>query len=93
MLQRNKGQTAMLTPYQIANNADKFDGLTNIKEINRLFRKQDESHLFPIRNKFNATERAIRRARAFQRDSGAVYGLEYALLLDQMLSDIVNSAI
>jgi hypothetical protein len=83
----------MLTPYQIANIADKYNGLANTKEINRLFRTQDESHLYPIKHRFNATERAIRRARDFQRDNGAVYGLEYSLLLDQMLSDVVNSAI
>ena len=83
----------MLTPYQIANKADKFEGQANIKEINRLYRRQDESHFYPISNRFDATERAIRKARAFQRDAGAVYGLEYSLLIDGILSDIVNSAI
>jgi len=83
----------MLTPYQIADRADAFDGINNIKEINRLYRKQDESHLYPICNRFDVTERAIRKARAFQRDAGAVYGLEYSLLIDGILSDIVNSAI
>jgi len=83
----------MLTPYQIADRADAFDGINNIKEINRLYRKQDDSHLYPIRNRFNATERAIRKARAFQRDTEAVYGLEYSLLINSILSNIVNSAI
>jgi len=87
------GIDIMLTPYQIAERADALDGVNNIKEINRLYRKQDDSHLYPIRNRFNATERAIRKARAFQRDAGAVYGLEYSLLIDGILSDIVNSAI
>lgn len=82
----------MLTADQIAERAETFDGTANIKEINRLFRAQDESHLFPINNRFNATERAIRKAREFQRHSGAVYGLEYALLLEDMLSDIVNNS-
>jgi hypothetical protein len=81
----------MLTAEQIAKRAESLDGLSNIKAINRLYRKQDESHLYPINGRFDATERAIRKARAFQRESGAVYGLEYAYLIESMLSDIVNN--
>ena len=79
------------TPYEIAARAEKYNGQANIAKINRSYRAQDESHLYPINNRFDATERAIRKARKFQRESGAVYGLEYSLLLDSILSDIVNS--
>ena len=35
----------------------------SIRQINAYFRSIDDSHLFPIFGKFNATERAIRRIR------------------------------
>jgi len=82
-----------LTPDQIADLAADKAGQANIRAINALFRKQDESNLWPISGKFNATNRAIRRANQFQRESGDVYGLEYAYLVDSILSEIVNSAV
>lgn len=80
-----------LTAEQIAERAERFTGNANVAEINRLFRAQDESHLFPIRGRFNATERAIRRIRD-QRRQGLVVddGLEYAYTLDAEISRIVN---
>ena len=81
----------ILNPEQIANNTDHLDGLANIRAINRLYRNQDESHLFPICGEFDCTERAIRQARIFQRANGAVYGLEYAYLIDSLISKIVNA--
>lgn len=84
----------MLTPYQIADFAEKYDGRANRVEINRLFRSQDESHLWPIRNRFNATDRAIRRMQSKERqghDFG--YGLEYSLSLDAEIAAIVNGDI
>jgi len=80
----------MLTEEQIANQAEIYNGRANIAEINRLYRAQDESHLFPICGKFNATERAIRKARKFQSEAGAVYGLEYCYLLSELISEAVN---
>ncbi len=62
-----------------------------IRIINREYRRQDESHLFPIRGRFNATERAIRQARAFMRDNGSMAPLEYAYFLDNAQSEIVNN--
>lgn len=62
----------------------------NIREINALFRKNDESHLWPILNRFNATERAIRRIRKITRNNGTTGGYEYALMLDEEISKIVN---
>jgi nitroreductase len=81
----------MLTPYQIAERAERYDGRANIAAINALFRRQDESHLFPIRGRFNATERAIRRLRRLAREGLVlVPGLEYALALDAEISALVN---
>ena len=77
-------------PENIAKNTDHLEGLANIRAINKAFRMQDESHLYPIFNKFNATERAIRKARKFAQQYGALYGLEYCLLLDSFISEIVN---
>ena len=62
-----------------------------IRVINRLYRKQDQSHLFPINGKFSVTERAIRRARSFMRDYGSLSPLEYAYFLDSAESEIVNN--
>lgn len=82
----------MLTPYQIARRAEKYDGRANIAAINRLFRLQDESHLFPIRGRFNATERAIRRLQRYQREGLVLNpGLEYSLALDSEIGRIVNA--
>jgi hypothetical protein len=60
--------------------------------INQAFRAQDDSHKWPINGRFNVTERAIRAARRFERESGCMMtGLEYALFLDAEISRIVNS--
>ena len=64
------------------------DNLTR-RQINALFRKHDDSHLWPICGKFNATERAIRHARKFERDGGEID--DYASFIDLELSIIVNS--
>ena len=79
------------TAEQIAVETDDKNGLANIRAINKAYRAQDDSHLWPINNRFNATERAIRQARKLQRESGAIYGLEYCYLLDSLISTIVNS--
>ena len=64
------------------------NGTTRV--INAYFRANDESHKWPIRNKFDATERAIRRLRKTGMYNG---GLEYFLALDSELSRIVNGAV
>ena len=62
--------------------------------INKEYREKDESHLWPIRGRFNATERAIRNVRAFERDSGiALEDLEYEEALDAEITRIVNNAV
>jgi len=80
----------MKTAEQIAEATDHLDGLANIRAINKLYRAQDESGLWPTRGHHNVTERAIRKARKFQRESDSVYGLEYCYLLEQLMSDDVN---
>jgi len=88
------GGGIMLTPEKIAQNAEKYEGRANITAINRAFRAQDESHLYPIRGRFNATDRAIKRLQRYQRDGLCLNpGLEYALALDAEIGRIVNAAI
>jgi len=83
----------ILTSEQIALKCDDIQNpRSNRTAINRLYREQDESDLWPIKGRFNVTERAIRRARAFIRDSGIeMSGLEYAYFLDSAMSEIVNN--
>lgn len=65
----------------------------SIRQINAYFRENDDSHLWPICGRFNATERAIRRIRRLRQQGLCVYpGLEYYLTLEREISDIVNAA-
>ena len=83
-----------LNPYQIADACEHLDGPANIRAINELYRRQDESHKWPISGKFNATSRAIRRVRTLSQDvGGMMHGLEYSLAIDAELSNIVNGEI
>lgn len=83
-----------LTPEKIADLCKDLDGIKNRAAINKLYREQDESHLFPINGKFNATERAIRNVRRFMRDGGYdLQGYDYSLTIDRELSNIVNSEV
>lgn len=79
-----------LTPEQIADKAERFSGKANKAEINRLFTLQDESHKWPICGSYCVTEKAIRIVR---RENSDMYGLEYALALDSVISSLVNSGI
>ena len=60
-------------------------------DVNRLFLAQDDSKLWPICGKFNATKRAINRIRRLERE-GLVLDdlLAYALTIEQITGDIVN---
>jgi spore germination protein YaaH len=60
--------------------------------INHMFRAQDDSNKWPISGKFNVTERAIRHANKFERDSDVMSPFEYALFLEQDMSTIVNDS-
>lgn len=67
----------------------------NRTQIDNLFLANDESHLWPVENKFNATQKAIETLKAKERDGLELPdgGPEYAAALDQEISDIVNSII
>lgn len=63
----------------------------SVRQINAFFRKNDDSHLWPICGRFNATERAIRHIRKLKRDGLMLHdGLAYYLALDAEISRIVN---
>lgn len=77
--------------HRIAERAERYTGRANRAAINRAFRAADESHLWPISGRFDATERAIRAVRRFMREVGELSGLEYVYALDAELSRIVNA--
>lgn len=61
--------------------------------INALFRRTDDSACWPIRGRFNATERAIRRLRRMGAFMGKEYDpISYTLALNNEISFIVNNA-
>ena len=60
-------------------------------EANREFRLKDESHKWPIRDKFNVTERAILHIRRAVQMGLTIESIEhYKQLIDQECSLIVN---
>ncbi|MCP4648605.1 MAG: hypothetical protein GY853_00810 [PVC group bacterium] len=61
------------------------------RQITKLFHKQDDSYLWPVCSRFNVTRRAICRIRKVERVCGPFSPLEYALLLEDESSRIVNS--
>ena len=80
-----------LTAEEIHAKTMHLNGKRNIAAINKLYRAQDESYLWPINGKFNATERAIKNARK-HRGHGCD-GLAYALTLDSWIGSIVNGEV
>ena len=62
------------------------------RQINAYFRANDCSHQWPICNRFDVTERAIRRLRRDSQGCVADGGLEYFAALDAEISSIVNSS-
>lgn len=63
----------------------------SVAKMNRRFRETDESHLWPIRNRFNVTERAIKRVQRMQRQGMVISSnYEYYVAVDFEISDIVN---
>ena len=66
----------------------------SIRQVNKLFRQNDESSLWPVNGRFNATERAIRRLRRnILPHTGPTGGIEYAQMLDNEISEIVNAQV
>lgn len=65
----------------------------SVRQINAYLRKNDDSRLWPICGRFNATERAIRRVRRLRRQGLDICGgLEYYLTVEREISEIVNAA-
>lgn len=80
-----------LTAEQIVAQSETNTSLGTRRKINKLFRLQDDSHLWPVCNKFNVTERAIRKANKFEKTNGTMSPLEYALFIEDVSSRIVNN--
>jgi len=82
-----------LTPDQIAALCEDItDPRANRRAINKLYREQDDSHLWPICGEFCAVDRAVRHLRPLVDQDPALCGLEYSLAMHDELSRIVNSA-
>lgn len=60
------------------------------KWIKKKFRDWDESYLYPIRGRFNATHRAICRVSRMEKVNGKLYGMELIYAIDNEISNIVN---
>jgi len=64
-----------------------------IKAINAHFRQIDDSHLWPICGRFNATERAIKRVQKLRKDGLIIDDpAEYSIVLENEISQIVNNS-
>jgi|TARA_R110000824_G_scaffold169383_6_gene346501 hypothetical protein len=67
------------------------DAFATFATVRVKMRAEDESHRWPICNKFNATDRAIRRLNKAQADGLVIESpLEYYAALDAEISRIVN---
>lgn len=68
----------------------------SIRQINKYFREKEKSemHKWPIRGRFNPADRAIRKLRKLrQMGLDCNPGLEYALSLERLISEIVNKEV
>lgn len=80
-------------PENIAVFFQDLDGRANRTAIFKYYRNIDESSLWPIRNKFNLTERVINKLYRFERLGGYyLTGLELCLWLDNEMSQMVNDS-
>lgn len=65
---------------------------SEVRQVNKKMRKKDDSNLWPINGKFNATDRAIRKLyHTYRKHIEFESALEYELALEQEISNIVNS--
>lgn len=82
-----------LTAEQIDANTQDIDcPVEQVTAMKALFAEQDQSHLYPINGKFNATEMAFSQVEQLEECNGALYGLEFAYAVETALSEIVNEA-
>lgn len=89
--------TSCACPYELrvlalaGHNAADLPHLVGRRKINAAMRELDQSDLYPINGRFNATDRAIRRIREYERANGSLgNGFEYAAVVDGEISRIVN---
>lgn len=64
---------------------------STLRKVNKLLRARDDSHLYPINGRYNATDRAIKYySRVIVPGCGVVSVLEYALSIEGIISNYVN---
>lgn len=65
---------------------------TEIVKANQELRAKDESHLWPISNRFNATDRAIRRVQVLIRQGLVLDDIDsYIAAVEYEIDEIVNN--
>lgn len=63
-----------------------------LRKVNKILRSGDESHLWPISGRYNATDRAIRwYSRVYFKANGPCTVYEYVMGIDGLISGYVNS--
>lgn len=88
-------ETDRLTAEQVCEAAEHgSDTLLGQRRIvYRIYRQQDDSHLWPIQCRFNVIERAIRRLQRFEREAGGMSTLEACYFIEAEESRIVNEEV
>ena len=76
----------------IAKLYDHLDGRKNRSAIFKHYRQIDDSSLWPIRGRYNVTDRAIRRLYRYEKESGEyLLGLELCYFIEDAESYYVNN--
>src|SRR3990172_268016 len=78
------------TAEEIAKATQSRTGRAARRAINKLYREQDESAIWPINGQFNVTERALRQVSKFERSYGSLSGIEYCHVLERFMRNIIN---
>lgn len=83
------------TAEEIAKENEHLSGVKSREAINRAFLLQDDSRLWPINGRFNATKRAIRNVMRIynQTNDYELDGIDYSMAIEYHLSVVVNNAI
>ena len=83
----------VLNAYEKIENGKGFKSIkAERKWIKDKFHAIDDSRLWPIRNKFNATHRAICRVARIEKANGEMNGIELIYAIDNEISNIVNDS-
>lgn len=82
----------MLTAEQINNQTSHIESPeAQVEAMKAIFLEKDDSSLYPINGRFNATERAFNNIALLEEANGPLYGLEFALSVEHEISEIVNA--